>query len=158
MRVAVLSDTHLEQVNPAFAALFERYLQPADAVIHCGDVVGEEIEACLRGHNRAWLVRGNCDYGLQTPASLTLELAGLRLGVAHGWGRSLVGETVARAFGPGYDLILYGHTHKRDWSRASTGARLFNPGSVSHPRDGQASMAILTLEQNCPPQVQWIDL
>ena len=48
MRVAVLSDTHLEQVNPAFAALFERYLQPADAVIHCGDVVGEEIEACIK--------------------------------------------------------------------------------------------------------------
>ncbi|PIE68392.1 MAG: YfcE family phosphodiesterase, partial [Deltaproteobacteria bacterium] len=50
MRVAVLSDTHLERVSPAFTSLFERYLQPADAVIHCGDVVGEEIEACLRTH------------------------------------------------------------------------------------------------------------
>lgn len=157
MQIAVLSDTHLTQISSAFVSVCKRYLQTADAVIHCGDMVGEEIEAYLQTMPNFRAVKGNCDFRLHIPASLTLQIEGLQIGIAHGWGRTNVGETVARAFGTGYDLILYGHTHKRDWSKAGTGAYLLNPGSLTEPRDDKAGLAILRLKKNLPPSAEFID-
>lgn len=157
MQIAVLSDTHLTQISSAFVSVCKRYLQTADAVIHCGDMVGEEIETYLQTMPNFRAVKGNCDFRLHIPASLTLQIEGLQIGIAHGWGRTNVGETVARAFGTGYDLILYGHTHKRDWSKAGTGAYLLNPGSLTEPRDDKAGLAILRLEKNLPPSAEFVD-
>ena len=79
-------------------------------------------------------MRGNCDWDPQLVDILeptaTARLGDLTLGVTHGWGsRSQVSFKVAQAFGPGFDLVCYGHTHARDWS-VLEGVQLCNPGSL----------------------------
>lgn len=160
MIIAVLSDTHLERPSAQLAAAYDRYCHRADMVLHCGDLVGEETWAFLNAHHSFHAVLGNCDasilYG-SVPILREVEAAGFRIGMAHGWGpRSRVAEAVAAEF-LNVDLICYGHTHIRDWSLRS-GVWMLNPGSFSLPRDGMAGLALLTLKQGLPPEVEWVNI
>lgn len=134
MRLGVLSDTHLTAPSPWLREVFAAHLAACDAVIHCGDIGGPATWQWLEAaHPNFHAVAGNMDAGWARgtpPERLSLRLDGLVVGVAHGWGaRSLVAETVAEAFGPGYDLLLFGHTHRFAWlERGPT--RLLNPGSL----------------------------
>jgi len=157
MIIAVISDTHLQSPNDELVWIFRAHLEQADVLIHCGDIVGQDTWAFLNAHPRFYAVRGNCDFQLtDMPPSLSLELAGKKIGIAHGFGRGVnVGESVAQAFGPEYNLILFGHTHRRFWGQAKTGAYLLNPGSLFHPRDGQPSLAkICWIDDH--PQVEFV--
>jgi hypothetical protein len=134
----------------------------ADVLIHLGDMVGEEMADFFHQHPRFYSVRGNCDGGLwamEVPATRTLTLEGCRVGAAHGWGpRELVWKTVADWFGAGYDLILYGHTHKRDERIIPDGPLVLNPGSLLAPRDGLPGMAMLEIEPDTRPVITWVDI
>ena len=160
MIVAVISDTHLESPDRYLDAVFRKYCLPADALLHCGDCVGEETWAFLNTHPHFFAVQGNCDLPPLTgalPVLREVELNGFTIGMAHGWGpRSQVGATVAAQF-DGVDLVCYGHTHIRDW-RMIGGARLLNPGSVFWPRSGEGGLARLILEKKREPKVEWITL
>lgn len=162
MQLAVISDTHLHAVNPELENLYKRFMAGADVLIHLGDMVGEEVNSFFHQHPRFFNVRGNCDFGGwagTVPATRSLELEGFTIGAAHGWGpRSLVWKSVADAFGPGYDFIFYGHTHKRDHRRIPGGPLIINPGSLTSPRDGLAGMAIIRLERGTLPDVAWVDV
>lgn len=160
MRLAVLSDSHISGPDARFQALYERHLAQADAVLHCGDMVGADLYHYLASHPKFLCVRGNCDHFLlnhDLPATLsaTLELPGgkvLRIGMAHGWGeRSTVWKRVAETF-PGHDLICYGHTHRRDWSEHE-GTRLLNPGSVM-----EGSLALLDVAEDGAMTCRFVDL
>ena len=161
MQVAVVSDTHLHTVNRELENLYERFMAGADVLIHLGDMVGEEVNGFFCRHPRFYSVRGNCDFGgwaQEIPATRTLTLDGFRIGAAHGWGpRSLVWKGVADSFGPGYDLVFYGHTHKRDHRRIPEGPLVINPGSLMAPRDGMAGLAIIHLNPGDLPEAIWID-
>jgi predicted phosphodiesterase len=69
-----------------------------------------------------------------------------------------VWKNVADYFGPGYDLILYGHTHKRDERIIPGGPLVVNPGSLLAPRDGLAGMAMVELEADTRPVITWVDV
>lgn len=161
MIVAVMSDTHLERPDRNLEAVMERYCRQADVLLHCGDAVGEETWAYLNSHPRLYAVQGNCDLPPlrgALPALREVQLAGFRLGMAHGWGpRSQVWSAVLSQF-PGVDLICYGHTHIRDWRRLDDGIWVLNPGSLFWPRAGEGGLALLTLEQGREPCVEWITL
>lgn len=161
MIVAVLSDSHLEQPDRLLATFFDRFCRDADALLHCGDCVGEKTWAFLNFHPCFHAVQGNCDLSPlrgTLPMLLELELGGFRLGMGHGWGpRSRVGESVARQF-PGVDIVCYGHTHIRDWRCLDNGQWLLNPGSLFWPRSGEGGLARLHLDPGLPPQVEWITL
>lgn len=161
MIVAVMSDTHLDRPDSLLAAIFDRYCRDADALLHCGDCVGEETWAFLNSHPRFYSVQGNCD---QSPLNGTLpilrelELEGLRVGMGHGWGpRSRVGDAVAGRF-EGVDMVCYGHTHIRDWRRTADGVWLLNPGSLFWSRSGPGGMVRLYLEPGRDPQPEWITI
>ena len=161
MIVAVISDTHLDQPDALLAAVFERHCLSADALLHCGDCVGEETWSFLNAHPRMYSVQGNCDlpplFGA-LPALRELELEGFRLGMGHGWGpRSRVGEVVARQFS-NVDIVCYGHTHIRDWRQLDNGTWLLNPGSLFWPRSGEGGMAKLFLQSGKAPEVEWVTL
>lgn len=160
MIVAVLSDTHMKRPSARLANAYDRYCQRADMVLHCGDIVGEETWAFLNAHHAFYAVLGNCDasilYGT-VPILREVEAAGFRIGMAHGWGpRGHVAAAVAAEF-QNVDLICYGHTHIRDWGFRDN-VWMLNPGSFSLPRDGMAGLALLTLEQGHPPEVEWITI
>jgi uncharacterized protein len=158
MRVAVLSDTHMQGADAWFEAVYERHLAPADVLLHCGDITGEPLLDFLWQHPAFYAVAGNMDgWTLRDalPPTRVLELEGLRIGMAHGWGfhGPNIGRSVAQALGPGIDLVCYGHTHVFAWEEYD-GVRLLNPGSLTGPRKGPCSLAIVTLCQGGAPEVE----
>ncbi|EGJ48705.1 metallophosphoesterase family protein [Desulfocurvibacter africanus] len=155
MLVAVLSDTHLAEPTPSFRRVFKRHIEPADAVLHCGDITGAAMLRFFEAsHPAFYAVLGNCDAmtgGMNLPAMYTLELAGFRIGMAHGWGaRSRVGLTVLEALGPGLDIVCYGHTHRQHWEKIGS-TWLLNPGSLDLVREERPSLALLTLDSGREP-------
>ncbi|GAB6036683.1 metallophosphoesterase [Fundidesulfovibrio butyratiphilus] len=135
MRLAVLSDTHLVEPTDSFKRFFDEHVVPADAVIHCGDISGKPLlDYMLASHPQVYAVAGNmCQWplGRDLPPTLSLNLAGKRVGVTHGWGEKLsLATRVYEAFGPGFDILFFGHTHKPD--KVVIGKTLLvNPGSFS---------------------------
>jgi hypothetical protein len=156
MRLAVISDTHLEQPSAWFERVYALYLAPADALIHCGDITGQSLLHYLMQHKRLYAVAGNMDGYLSgggLPGTLGLELEGVRIGVSHGYGsKSGAARRVADAFGPGYDLICYGHTHVAAVD-AYRGVILLNPGSLE-PGRGEPSLAFVTLVKGHDPRIE----
>lgn len=134
MKIAVISDTHMGELPKWLDRVYEQWLAPADVLIHCGDITSFQAWSYFMRHDRFICVRGNCDWDpnlvAQLEPTVTASIGPLTVGVAHGWGaRSLVSVTVARAFGTDFDLVCYGHTHRRDWSVVE-GVQVVNPGSL----------------------------
>lgn len=134
MRIAVISDTHLYDPNDWFEAVYLEHLAPADALLHCGDMVGLNMLGYLRQHPNFLAVSGNCDawpVAEELPPTRVVELGGVRFGMVHGWGdRTSLPERVIEAFPADTDLVLYGHLHKFGHVRSALGQSL-NPGSLS---------------------------
>jgi putative phosphoesterase len=159
MRLAVISDTHLAGPDEAFCALYERLLAPADALLHCGDMVGAPLYHFLCRHPQFLCVRGNCDHfqldhDLPVTVSRALSRPGgsLRVGMAHGWGeRSSVWRRVAETF-PGHDLVCFGHTHRRHWA-GHEGAWLLNPSSLA-----EGSLALVDVAEDGMLSCEFVDL
>ncbi len=148
MRIAVLSDTHLESPSPWLEKVFYDHLAPADAVIHCGDITGRKTwEFFEESHPNFHAVAGNmCSYGLcgELPPALDITLGELRVGATHGWGsRNEVSRKVCESFGPGFDLLCHGHTHNYVWTQCPDGTRLLNPGALSGK---EPCLAVVTVE------------
>lgn len=144
MQIAVISDTHMGNPPAWLDQVYATWLEPADALIHCGDITSVATWSYFMQHDNFICVRGNCDWDPQLVDELapmiTTTLGPLTVGATHGWGpRSQVPVKVAQAFGPEYDLVCYGHTHNRDWS-VIEGVQLLNPGSLGE----SGSLALVT--------------
>lgn len=145
MKICIVSDSH-DRAEPLAAAVREAAAQGAEAVIHCGDVIGTQT---LRGAMAAGLpmhvIHGN---NLGDPVSLSrwaresagklvyhgpdarLELGGRRVFVVHypeyGYAMACTGE---------WDLVCCGHSHEAGIRQVANvkGGRtwLVNPGTVA---------------------------
>lgn len=146
MRIAVISDTHLQNAEGWFEKVFVAHLAPADAVLHCGDVTGAPLLHYLMQHPEFYAIAGNMDrYGLdrELPDKRELELDGLRVGLTHGFGFPFpISKHLPQAFSEGLDLICFGHTHVFK-DTVVDGVRILNPGSMTSPRQGPRSMAMV---------------
>ncbi|WP_027177263.1 metallophosphoesterase family protein [Maridesulfovibrio hydrothermalis] len=150
MKIAVISDTHLRVPDQRLTEVFNSHLADTDLLIHCGDLATFSVWQFFCQHRNFHAALGNCDeWQLSTHLKTlqTVNLHGLRIAVAHGWGsRSEVSRNVAQSFGPDFDLICYGHTHIQDWSIVS-GVQMLNPGSLTSPRDDKpACVAIVDVD------------
>ena len=157
MKIAVISDTHMGRPPAWLDHVYARWLEPADHLVHCGDITSPETWSYFMQHRSFLCVRGNCDWDPrladELEPMLTADLGGLTLGVTHGWGpRSQVPVAVARAFGPEYDLVCYGHTHSRDWS-VVRGVQLCNPGSLGE----SGSLAVITVDESGSLSCEFVD-
>lgn len=157
MKIAVISDTHMGRPPAWLDSVYARWLDPADHLIHCGDITSPETWSYFMQHKSFLCVRGNCDWDQrlvdELESMLTASVGGLTVGVTHGWGpRSQVPVAVARAFGPEYDLVCYGHTHRRDWSVVE-GVQVCNPGSLGE----SGSLAIITISESGAMDCDFID-
>jgi putative phosphoesterase len=134
MRIAVISDTHAGAPTPWMQAVYQAYLEPADVLVHCGDMTGQALWSFFLQHPCFYAVAGNmCEWELsrELEQRVSFTAAGLTVGVVHGWGQDRTGlsRKVAESFGPGYDLICFGHTHTPEWARHGQ-AWVVNPGSL----------------------------
>lgn len=145
MRICIVSDSH-DRADPLAAAIIEAKAAGAQAVIHCGDLIGANtLRSSIKLGVPVHLVHGNNQGdamalhrmmaktgGLVTyhGQDAELELGGRRIFVTHyphyGRGMACTGD---------YDLVCCGHSHVAEIVRQPNirggETMLVNPGSVS---------------------------
>ncbi|MCM1299857.1 MAG: metallophosphoesterase [Firmicutes bacterium] len=146
MKILVASDSHDNYLNLKKAVEKEKDFQ---ALVFLGD--GErDYDIVTRSLTTdTYRVRGNNDWDGSIAAAAAVRIGGFRFFLCHGH-RYRVNTDL------GLDLLalaakendcqcaLFGHTHCRHYSFRN-GIHLFNPGSVSLPRDGSGrSYGIIT--------------
>lgn len=154
MKVLIISDTHRHASD--YYKLLKK-IAPMDLVIHCGDVEGQECE--MENMTREIsgcpivMVAGNNDIFSDLKREVSLQLEDHRIWVTHGHNYyvSMGNEFLKQeAKARGYDIVLYGHTHRPVLDETDPEITAVNPGSLSYPRqDGRLpSYAILTIEDD----------
>lgn len=133
MKIGILSDTHGLLRPEALSAL-----RGCEAILHGGDINRQEILDELSEIVPVYAVRGNNDkeWAAQIPMCLDFSLAGLRVYMTH------KKKDLPADLG-GYDLVVYGHSHRYEESRQGR-TLLLNPGSCGPRRFNQAiTLAVL---------------
>lgn len=141
-KVLVISDTH-KKINKVIKLLEKGCY---DLVIHLGDLVSdaEDIEAIFPSIP-VFSVVGNCDYYTSDAyEGLLLTINGCKMLCCHGHqlgvksGLSKIGYLASVNHA---DIAFFGHSHQRTFENFTFDEKeisLFNPGSISLPRDGKA--------------------
>lgn len=135
--VVVLADTHIRpnskrRLPPAVYAA----LEPADLVLHAGDVVTGSLLDELGGFAPTLAVLGNNDGELTglLPEQRVVTVEGLRVAMVHDSGPRKGREGRMRRRFPTADLVVFGHSHMPLDAPGLDGQRLFNPGSPTEMR------------------------
>lgn len=105
-------------------------------ILHAGDIVVPEVIQELAAYAPVHAVLGNNDHELvgQLPEAVTVDLAGVRVGMMHNSGpRAGRPARLKRRF-PDADVIVFGHSHIPVDERGVEGQLLFNPGSPTERR------------------------
>jgi hypothetical protein len=153
MKIGLVGDTHLPRFGRRIPIALANGLREegVELIVHVGDFTGPEVPALFEALAPLEAVAGNND-----PPALherfghrkILAVAGTRLGVIHGDGRT--GTTVSRsraAFADDpVDVICFGHSHQPLCERRDS-VWLVNPGSPTDKRrQPRYSYAILDVE------------
>ena len=137
MKILIVSDTHGRLEN------LERVIEmtkPIDALIHLGDVEGQEDYIRRLVPCAAYMVSGNNDFFSMLPRELEFELGKYKV---------LNTEELRRqARSRGKDIVMFGHTHK-PYLDTEDGITILNPGSLSYPRQEgrRPSYMIMTIDE-----------
>ena len=157
MRLLVISDSH------GRTSLIDRVLRretEAKDVFFLGDVVSD-IEEVMPEYpdRRFYIVRGNCDYFCSYPAFNIVNIEGIDIFMTHGHNYGVKSGTellFSVAKNTGAKLVLYGHTHISS-IEYSDGIHLINGGSLSRPRDGRPSYAVIDItDSGILPAIKYI--
>lgn len=148
MEILVISDTH-GNINKVIQLLEGDHC--FDHIIHLGDLVrdAEDIEHIF-GIPMTY-VSGNCDYYEPNVLDERMLIIGeqkILITHGHNYGvknslqelRCIIREKRA-------NIVLFGHTHKALIEYYEDGI-LFNPGSISLPKDGNPSFGIISLKNS----------
>lgn len=133
LKILIVSDTHGRSEN------LEKVIEmtkPFDALIHLGDVEGQEDYIRQLVPCAVHMVSGNNDFFSMLPRELEFELGGCKVLITHGhyYYVSLNTEELRRqARTRGKDIVMFGHTHK-PYLDVQEGLTVLNPGSLSYPR------------------------
>lgn len=136
-KIGVLSDTHGKLREEVLVIL-----QGCDAILHAGDINTLQVLERLREIAPLYVVRGNADKGWaeELPKTLSEEICGLRFFMVHN-------KKEIPADITGYDLIVYGHSHKYE-ERREGNCLYLNPGSCGPRRFSQpVTMAVVETEE-----------
>jgi putative phosphoesterase len=139
MRIAVLADTHAPRRWRRCPPAVARHLEGTDLILHAGDVCTAGVLDELAAFAPVRAVVGNND-GREVAEwgateTLTVELAGVRVGMVHDAGPADGRLPRLRRRFPTADLVVFGHSHiPLDAEDAALGLRIFNPGSPTDRR------------------------
>lgn len=142
-RIVVFSDTH-RQIKDAIKVL--ENMIGVDAVIHLGDCVADAVELRRSFRNiDVYSVAGNNDFFSDLPVEDVIEIADIKIFCTHGHSFN-TDRLVHTAIEKGCRIALRGHTHVSE-DIVVDGVRIINPGSISRPRDGKKSYAVIEIEE-----------
>ena len=153
-KILVVSDTHGHDDN--FFKVLELE-EPLDGIIHCGDFEGSEGKFALAADCPVYFVAGNNDFFSDLNRELEFALGKHNCFLTHGHHYLVsMGLENIRAEGNsrGADVVFFGHTHK-PVARCIEGVYLFNPGSLSYPRQEGRHPSYLVLELAENGEVSW---
>lgn len=138
MLVAIISDTHLPRARRVLPARCLATLREAQLILHAGDISTAAVLQDLRAIGppvRA--VCGNVDEPAlrrALPASLELELEGVRIAMIHDAGPARGRIARMRARFPTAAAVIFGHSHLPLHASGEQGFEIFNPGSPTERR------------------------
>ncbi|MCT4543479.1 MAG: metallophosphoesterase [Vallitalea sp.] len=148
MKILVISDTHGNLSN---VIKIINTIKDLDRIIHLGDNEKDAEELEFSYNYPIDYVIGNCDFNSPAPQEKILEFYGQKILITHGHYYNVKWEydTILKAaINKNVNVILFGHTHV-SMMKSSNGVTLFNPGSISLPRDGKGpSFGVLEIEDN----------
>ncbi len=137
MEVAIISDTHMPRGSRRLPDACVARLGRADLIIHAGDFSTLGVLRAVEAHGNVVAVHGNVDDGevrAALPATRTVELGDVKLGVIHDAGPAARRvERLRRRF-PDCAGAIFGHSHIPLHERAADGFQIFNPGSPTERR------------------------
>lgn len=128
--VGVVSDTH-GTLRPEVLRLF----RGVDLILHGGDVGDPQILTDLATLAPLRAVEGNVDgwdVRREVEEDVELEVAGVRIAVAHGHRVADYGSLLDRF--PDARVVIHGHSHMPKVDRREDGRLLLNPGSAGPKR------------------------
>ena len=120
----------------------------AELFIHLGDCVSDLENATIIFPEIQYLnVKGNCDFGSDTPVDGETVIKGKRIFFTHGHAyhvKSGYSIAIGEARRRNADILLFGHTHM-PFSTYEDGLYIMNPGSIGHPKEGAATYGIIDI-------------
>jgi putative phosphoesterase len=150
MLIGLIADTHGLMREEALRAL-----GGADLILHAGDVGRRSVLESLEAVAPVRAVYGNVDAPDQTlPASLDLELEGVKVHVSHG---HELGVPTAAKLAARYpaDVVVFGHTHRAVIEQVR-GTLVVNPGAAGPARFNlRPSVALLSLPERTA-RIVWL--
>jgi putative phosphoesterase len=149
-RIGVISDSHIPTRANQLPAEIHKHFKGVDFIIHCGDIVGENVLVELETIAPVYAVKGNMDgHDIKAPLEHVLKINNtFTLCAAHGTGSPLdVKERLYKKFmiNKPY-MILHGHTHCPEISTFRD-IVFFNPGSCTHGNDYN-SIGVLDIKKD----------
>lgn len=145
MKILVVSDTHGRSTE--LKEVLHK-VKPIDALIHCGDVEGEENYIRTLAECPCYLVKGNNDFFCDLPREEVFSLGGYKIMVTHGhmYGVSIDTSMLEEeAKSRGVQVVMFGHTH-RPFLEQKEDITLLNPGSLSYPRQNGRRPGFMIME------------
>ncbi|MDD3393850.1 MAG: metallophosphoesterase [Anaerotignum sp.] len=148
MKILVFSDSHGRIENAK--AVLQRLERQVDMVFHLGDydedaIALQSMFSSLPFH----YVKGNNDFGQDTPSHKLVLAQGKRFLLTHGHKQRVHYNLNTIAYWgeeQGVDAVVFGHTHV-PLNDGGGRVYLFNPGSISLPRDSfTATFGIISIE------------
>jgi len=137
MELAIISDTHMPRGNRRIPDACLARLRAADAIVHAGDLVAEEVLALLEGLGPpVHAVHGNVDepeVRMRLPRVRVVDVEGVQVLVTHDGGPADGRLGRLRRRFPGMDAVVFGHSHI-PLHEAEDGFQIFNPGSPTERR------------------------
>jgi len=144
MKILVFSDSH------GYTNDMHHIIQATscDMVLHLGDCYDDMLELKDCYDIPVYGVVGNVDF-VQGQGIISLNLEGYKIGLCHGHQfrvKSDLHELRHFAQKEGFDLVLFGHTHK---AYLDENEGIMNPGSIKFPRGGKnPSYGLLELSKD----------
>lgn len=145
MQITVVSDTHNNGKS------LEKILElskKSDVIFHLGDNLKDAEYLEKNFHGKVYKVKGNCDYENYGVDEEIVDIEGKRFFLTHGHKYNVnygLNKIYFRGLELKADCILYGHTHRKLLVNEEE-VYIFNPGSISLPRDNSASIGYIKIE------------
>ncbi len=152
MKILVVSDTHGKLEYFREAVELEK---PFEALIHCGDIEGDEDKIQRISGSACFMVSGNNDFFTGLPGEMEFRIADQPAFLTHGHHYYVYMNTEhlrREAILRNARYAFFGHTHK-PVVKNEGGVYLINPGSLSYPRqEGRLpSYLVMHAEYNKEP-------